>query len=223
MSSSTRFEPTPATTVRREPERGSYDRDVVYTILDEAPFCHLGFIHESRPVVVPTIHVRVGDRLVLHGSPASRMMRALGSGERIAVAVTLLDGLVLARSVFHHSMNYRSVVLFGTGEEITDLDAKLEAMRVFTEKILPGRWGVVRPPTEKEFRATMMVAVPIAEASAKVRTGPPEDEEHDYHLDVWAGVIPLRVVAGEPVPDPHLASGIPVPEHVWNVVDQTGG
>ena len=172
----------PSTEVRRQPERARYDRATIDSILDEAFFCHLGFIHEGHPVVIPTIHVRVGDRIILHGSPASRMMRALKAGAEVSIAVTLLDGLVLARSVFHHSMNYRSVVLFGSGEVIEDPAEKLEAMRVFTEKILPGRWDDARQPTDKEFKGTLMVAVPIDAASAKTRTGPPGDDPDDMDL-----------------------------------------
>jgi len=200
--------------VRRQPDRARYDRNTIDTILDEALFCHLGFIHDGGPVVIPTIHVRVGDRIILHGSPASRMMRALKSGAEVSIAATLLDGLVLARSVFHHSMNYRSVVLFGRGEQVDDPSEKLEAMRVFTEKILPGRWEDARQPTEKEFRGTLMVAVPIDAASAKTRFGPPVDEDDDMGLDVWAGVIPYRLSPGAPIPSPDLRDGIEFPSYL---------
>ncbi|MBI5158321.1 MAG: pyridoxamine 5'-phosphate oxidase family protein [Acidimicrobiia bacterium] len=177
-------------------------------------YCTVGFVDDDRPVVIPTIHVRVGDTVVLHGSPASRMLRILKGGAPCAIAVTLLDGLVLARSVFNHSMNYRSVVLFGTATPIDDPERKLEAMRGFTEKILPGRWGDARVPSEKEFRGTLMLGIPIDAASAKMRSGPPSDEPEDLTLPVWAGVIPLRTVAGAPVPSPDLPPGVEVPDYL---------
>jgi nitroimidazol reductase NimA-like FMN-containing flavoprotein (pyridoxamine 5'-phosphate oxidase superfamily) len=211
---------TPSTKVRREPERARYDRETIDAILDEAFICHVGFLDEGHPVVIPTIHVRVGDRLILHGSPAGRMMRTIASGAPVSIAVTLFDGLVLARSVFHHSMNYRSVVLFGTGQIIDDPAEKLVAMRVFTERILPGRWDDVRPPTDLEFRGTLMAAVPIDAASAKTRTGPPEDEESDLGLDTWAGVIPYRLSPGEPVPSPDLQAGIDFPAYLAHLLDR---
>jgi nitroimidazol reductase NimA-like FMN-containing flavoprotein (pyridoxamine 5'-phosphate oxidase superfamily) len=219
MDPAATIEPTPRTTVHRNPARASYDRDVVYEILDEAPYCHVGFTYEGHPVVVPTIHVRVDDRLVLHGSAASRMMRTLRDGAEAVVAVTLLDGLVLARSVFNHSMNYRSVVVFGTAMAVEDTEEKMEAMRVFTNKILPGRWDDARLPSDKESRSTMMLAIPIEEASAKVRTGPPTDEDEDYDLDVWAGVIPYRSVPGDPIPDPQLADGIEFPDYLRSLYE----
>lgn len=200
--------------VRRHAERGSHERSVIEAILDEAMYCTVGFIDEGRPVVIPTIHVRVGDTVVLHGSPASRMLRLLKAGAPCALSVTLLDGLVLARSVFNHSMNYRSVVLFGEATVIDDPDRKLEAMRVFTEKILPGRWGDARVPSDKEFRGTLMLGIPIDTASAKVRSGPPSDEPEDLDLPVWTGVIPFRTVAGSPVPAPDLRPGTEVPGYV---------
>jgi len=209
----------PSIEVRRVPDRAQYDRETIDGILDEALICHLGFIADGHPVVIPTIHVRVGDNLVLHGSPASRMMRALKSGAEVSIAVTLLDGLVLARSVFHHSMNYRSVVLFGSGRVIDDPDEKLQAMRVFTDKILPGRWEEARLPTEKEFRGTLMVAVPIDTASAKVRTGPPSDDDEDTGIPIWAGVIPYALRAGDPIPAPDLADGVEFPDYLRHLID----
>lgn len=200
--------------VQRHADRGAYDRQVIYDILDEAPYCTVAFIHDGRPIAIPTIHVRVGDRVVLHGSPASRMLRTLKDGAEVSLSVTILDGLVLARSVFNHSMNYRSVVLFGTAEEIDDPGAKLEAMRVFTEKILPGRWDDARRPSDKEFKGTLMVAMPIAAASAKIRRGPPADDEEDLHLPVWAGVIPLQNTPGAPIPAPDLDPGISYPGYL---------
>ncbi|MCJ7725161.1 MAG: pyridoxamine 5'-phosphate oxidase family protein [Acidimicrobiia bacterium] len=211
--------PRPSTRVRREPERARYDRETIDTILDEAFFCHVGFVEEGHPVVIPTIHVRVGDRLILHGSPASRMMRTIAAGAPVSIAVTLFDGLVLARSVFNHSMNYRSVVLFGSGEVIDDPAEKLEAMRVFTEKVLPGRWEDVRPPTDLEFRGTLMAALPIDAASAKTRTGPPSDEAEDLGLDTWAGVIPYRLNPGDPIPSPDLRAGIEFPGYLAHLFD----
>lgn len=214
MTNHETLRPTRRTEVRRNPARASYDRGLIYEVLDAALFCHVAFIHEGQPALVPTIHVRVGDRLILHGSSASRMMRTLQDGAEAAISVTLLDGLVLARSVFNHSMNYRSVVVFGRAAIVDDVDEKMEAMRVFTDKILPGRWEDARRPSDKEFRATMMLAIPIDEASAKVRTGPPKDEDEDYGLDVWAGVIPYSLAPGEPVPDPRLKAGVPFPDYL---------
>jgi hypothetical protein len=200
------------TTSKRHEERATADRPTIDAILDEALFCHVGFIDEGLPYVIPTIHVRVGDMLILHGSPASRMMRIVKSGADLSITVTLLDGLVLARSVFNHSMNYRSAIVFGQATEITDVDRKMEAMRVFTEKILPGRWGSARQPSEKEFRGTLMAGIQIDAATAKVRSGPPGDEPYDVGLPVWAGVIPYRLTPGEPVPAPDLPAGLSFPE-----------
>lgn len=199
------------TRFKRNPDRGTTDRRVIDEILDEALFCHVGFVSDGIPYVIPTIHVRVGDTLVLHGSTASRMMRTVKSGADLSITVTLFDGLVLARSVFNHSMNYRSAIVFGRASEITDQDQKLEAMRVFTEKILPGRWDAARPPTDKEFKATLMAGLPIDTATAKVRTGPPGDDPDDVDLPVWAGVIPYRLRPDDPVPAPDLAEGISLP------------
>lgn len=199
------------TEVRGQPDRAAYDRATIDAILDEAIFCHVGFIDEGLPYVIPTIHVRVGDQLILHGSPASRMMRVLKTGVAVSIAVTILDGLVLARSVFNHSMNYRSAVVFGTAHEITDPGAKREAMRVFTEKILPGRWDEARPPNDKEFKGTLMLGIPIETASAKMRSGPPDDEPEDVGLPVWAGVIPYRLGPRSPQPAPNLPDGIGFP------------
>lgn len=199
------------TEVRRYPQRAASDTGTIHAILDEALYCHVGFVDEGIPYVIPSIHVRVGDTLVLHGSPASRMMRIVKSGADLAIAVTLLDGLVLARSVFNHSMNYRSVVVFGRAEEITDPDRKLEAMRVFTEKILPGRWDEARRPTDKEFRATLMAGIPLDAASAKVRSGGPGDDPDDAALPVWAGVVPYALTAGEPIAAADLPASIEFP------------
>ena len=206
--------PSPRSAVRRLPERGSYDRELINAILDEALICHVGFVHEGSPVVIPTIHARIDDVLYLHGSPASRMLRGMRSGDEISVNVTLLDGLVLARSAFHHSMNYRSVVVFGSPRIVTDDDEKWEALRAITEHVIPGRWEDCRPTTEKEFKGTLVPALPLGEASAKVRTGGPGDEEDDYDLPIWAGVIPLSVKPGEPIEDPLRRADVPVPPYV---------
>jgi len=200
--------------VHRHADRGEYDRKIIDEILDEALYCTVGFVHDDRPMVIPTIHVRVGDRIVLHGSPASRMLRTLKSGAEAAVSVTILDGIVLARSVFNHSMNYRSVVLVGRAEVIDDPAAKLEAMRVFTEKILPGRWDDARRPSDREFTATLMLGIPIEAASAKIRSGPPGDDVEDLGLGVWAGVIPLWTASGTPIPAPNLDPEIDYPEYL---------
>lgn len=202
---------TPRTTVRRLPQRAAYDRGTIHAILDEGLVCHIGFVHEGHPYVIPTNYVRWGEQLVIHGSAASRMLRTLRGGVPVCVTVTLLDGLVLARSAFHHSVNYRSVVILGTAREITDPGERRKALRAFVEHVLPGRWDQVRPPSEGELRATVVLGVPIAEASAKVRSGPPVDDEDDYALPCWAGVVPLALTAGVPVPDDRLAPGIEPP------------
>lgn len=199
------FEPTGRTKLKRLPQRASYEREAVYRILDEGLVCHVGFVAGGEPFVIPTGYARLGDDLYVHGSAASRMLRALAGGVRVCVTVTLLDGLVLARSAFHHSMNYRSVVVFGTASVVEDADEKMEALRAFTEHVVPGRWDEVRWPDEGEMRKTLVLKLPLAEASAKIRTGPPVDDEEDYTLPVWAGEIPLRLAAGEPAPDPRLA------------------
>ena len=200
--------------VQRHADRGEYDRRIIDEILDEALYCTVGFVHDDRPMVIPTIHVRVGARIVLHGSPASRMLRTLGSGAEAAVSVTILDGLVLARSVFNHSMNYRSVVLVGTAEVIDDPADKLEAMRAFTEKILPGRWDDARRPSDREITGTLILGIPIEAASAKIRSGPPGDDDADLGLPVWAGVIPLWTASGTPIPAPNLNPEIDYPEYL---------
>lgn len=212
-----RFTQTPRTTLKRLPERGKFDRATVYRILDEAFICHVGFIDqttgEARPVVIPTAYGRRGDLLYLHGSSASRMLRALSGGIDICVTVTLIDGLVLARSAFHHSINYRSVVIFGRARVVEGREEKMEALRAFTDHILPARWDEVREPDEQELKATLVLALPLEEVSAKVRVGPPKDDEEDMSREVWAGVIPLELLAGAPVPDPKLAPGIPTPDY----------
>lgn len=201
--------------VRRHSERGSYDRSVIDAILDEALFCTVAFVDADLPVAIPTIHARDGDRILIHGSVGSRMMRTLASGATCCVSATLLDGLVLARSAFNHSMNYRSVVVHVEGgREITEREEKWEAMRLLTEKLVPGRWNDARQPNEKEFKRTMVVSLPIEAASAKVRSGPPVDEEEDYDLRVWAGVIPYSLVSGATERDPRSAVDIGLPDYL---------
>jgi nitroimidazol reductase NimA-like FMN-containing flavoprotein (pyridoxamine 5'-phosphate oxidase superfamily) len=180
--------------VKREPQRARYDRETIEAILDEALICHLGFEVEGQPYVIPTLHARVGDRLYVHGSAASRLLRHLAGGARVCVTVTLVDGLVLARSVFNHSVNYRSAVVFGTATLVEDAE-KREALRALTEQLAPGRWDEARQPTEQELKATWILSLPIDEASAKVRTGPEEDEPEDLDLPVWAGVVPVHLAA----------------------------
>jgi uncharacterized protein len=205
---------TPRTKLRRVPKRGAHDRGTIDAILDEALISHVGFVHDGKPAVIPTLHARVGDEVLLHGSAASRMLRALGAGVDVCLTATLVDGLVLARSAFHHSMNYRSVVLYGTATPVTGDDELERALEVFTEKLVPGRWADVRWPTKQELKGTAVLALPIAEGSAKVRTGPPIDDDEDYELDVWAGVVPLRLTPSAAVPDPQLRDGIPQPSYV---------
>jgi nitroimidazol reductase NimA-like FMN-containing flavoprotein (pyridoxamine 5'-phosphate oxidase superfamily) len=190
------------TRVRRVPSRGVYDRDAIHAILDEALIAHLGFVHHGQPFVIPTLHARVGDTLYVHGSSASRAIRTLASGVPACVTVTLLDGVVLARSAFHHSLNYRSVVVLGTATPVEGPEERLRAVEAFTERLVPGRWGEVRPPSAKELKGTRVLAMPLDESSAKIRTGPPADDPEDLGLPVWAGVIPIHTVAGAPSPDP---------------------
>jgi hypothetical protein len=200
--------------VRRLPKRAAYDRATIHAILDEALVCHLGFVHADQPFVLPTLHARIGDLVYVHGSSASRMLGKLAEGVAVCITVTLIDGLVLARSAFHHSVNYRSVVLLGTARSVTDADEKLAALHAFTEQIVPGRWADIRPPTPQELKATSVLCLPLEEASAKVRTGPPVDDEEDYALHVWAGVLPLRLQALAPVADPQLTPGLCPPGYV---------
>jgi uncharacterized protein len=208
------FTPNGRTRVVREPHRGVYDRESIYKILDEGLVCHVGFAVEGQPFVIPTMYARVGDAIYFHGSAASRMLRGVASGIPVCITVTLVDGLVLARSVFNHSMNYRSVVALGTAVLVEAPGEKLEALRAFTEKILPGRWKDARQPNDKELKATSILRLPLTEVSAKMRTGPVEDDAEDYALGVWAGVLPLQLVAGEPVRDARCDAGISVPGYV---------
>jgi uncharacterized protein len=210
------FPQTSRTNLKRLPKRGHYDHDTVYRILDEGFICHIGFVVDGQAFVIPTGYARVDDKLYIHGSQASRMLRTLSNGVDACVTVTLVDGLVLARSAFHHSVNYRSVVVFGRAMIIEDREEKLAALFAFSEQVVPGRWNDVRQPTESELKQTTVLCLPLSEVSAKVRTGPPIDDEEDYELPMWAGVIPLKLVAGEPVNDPRLPEGVEVPEYARN-------
>lgn len=205
---------TQRTRLRRIPKRGVFDRETIYSILDEGLVCHVGFVIDGRPFVIPTGYARIGDRLVIHGSSASRMLRNLADGVEVCVTVTLLDGLVLARSAFHHSVNYRSVVIFGKATAIVNDDEKTKALEAFTEHVIPGRWSDVRWPNELELKATTVLSMPIDEASAKVRTGGPVDDEEDYELDVWAGVLPLALTTSTVIPDERVNPEIGAPANV---------
>jgi uncharacterized protein len=200
---------TPRTTVRRLPKRGVYEKAAIYAILDEGFFCHLGFVVDGQPFVIPTGYARLGDTLYIHGSAASRMLKSVAGGIDICVTVTLVDGFVLARSSFHHSMNYRSVVVLGKARSVTEDEEKREALASFTNHIVPGRWDEARQPTAQELKSTSVIALPIEEASAKVRTGPPIDDEVDYALPIWAGVVPLETRLGKPFDDGRLAPDAP--------------
>jgi len=206
---------TDRTTVRRLPKRGVYDRETVYAILDEALICHVGFIVDGRPAVIPTIHWREGDTLYFHGSPAAGFLRSMRTGIEACVTVTLLDGLVLARSAFHHSMNYRSAVILGQAREVSG-EEKVTALEALVEHVCKGRIADARRSNEPEMKQTLVLAMPIDEASAKVRTGGPLDDEEDYAMDVWAGVLPLALVPQMPIADERLPEGIAVPEYVRN-------
>jgi uncharacterized protein len=197
------------------PKRGAYDRATIDAILDEALVAHLAFTGEDgQPYAIPTLHARVGDEVWIHGSAASRTLRTLAGGASVCLTATLIDGLVLARSIFNHSVNYRSVVVLGEARAVTSPDEKLAALAAFAERIAPGRWADARGPTPQELKATSVLALRLDEVSAKVRTGPPVDSDADHLLDVWAGVVPTRVVRGEPVPDPALRPGIEVPRYL---------
>jgi len=215
------IKPTERTQLRRLPKRGVFDRETIYKILDEGFVCHVGFTISGKTFVIPTGYARVGDRLLIHGSSASRMLRAMSDGIEICATVTLIEGLVLARSAFHHSVNYRSVVVFGVANLVSGEDEKIEALRAFTEHIVPGRWQDVRPPNKSELAATAVLSLPIREASAKVRTGDPVDAEEDYALDVWAGVIPLKFCADAPRNDARLKEGVTLPRYLLNETNET--
>src|SRR5262245_26632044 len=211
-----RFAPTERTALKRLPQRGSYDVEVVYKILEEGFVSHVGFVIDGQPFVIPTAYGRAGDKLYIHGSAASRTLRASAGGIPVCVTVTLVDGLVLARSAFHHSINYRSVVILGAATMVEAAEEKMTALRAFTEHVIPGRWGDVREPNEQELKGTSVLALPLVEVSAKVRTGPPKDDEEDMAIPVWAGELPLGVKAGSPVDDPRLSAGFRPPAYVTN-------
>jgi nitroimidazol reductase NimA-like FMN-containing flavoprotein (pyridoxamine 5'-phosphate oxidase superfamily) len=202
------------TTVRRKPERGVYDAPTIEAILDAGFLCHAGFVEDGQPFVIPTLYARVENRLYLHGSPRSRILRPAEHGLPLCITVTHVDGLVLARSAFHHSINYRSVMILGVGRVVIDPEEKEAALAALVDHIVPGRSAVVRGPNTKELKATQVLAVSLDESSAKIRTGPPLDDDGDYSLPIWAGVLPLRQEAQEPIADPRLASDIPLPEHL---------
>ena len=210
------FEKTERTRIRRMPKRASYDAAAVEAILAEGLYCHVGFSVDGQPYVIPTIYARIEDHLYLHGSAASRMLGAIGGRMPVCVTVTLLDGLVLARSGFHHSMNYRSVVVLGQATEVTDPDEKMAALKAIVDHVMVGRWEDVREPSAQELKATSVIRVPLEEVSAKIRTGPPVDDEEDYQLDCWAGEVPLRLVPEQPVADPQLRAGIALPAYAKN-------
>ena len=207
------FAQTERTNLKRLPKRAEYDREAVYRILDEGFICHVGFVVEGQPFVIPTGYARVAHQIYIHGSQASRMLRTLSKEVDVCLTVTLVDGLVLARSAFHHSMNYRSVVVFGKATIVDERAEKLAALRALSEHMIPGRWDDVRGPSEPEMKATTVLSLPLSEASAKVRNGPPLDDDEDYELPVWAGVIPLGLIAGEPIADPRLSLRIGPPDY----------
>jgi nitroimidazol reductase NimA-like FMN-containing flavoprotein (pyridoxamine 5'-phosphate oxidase superfamily) len=206
--------PTRRTRVKRLPKRASYDRTAIYSILDTALVCHVGFALDGQPYVIPTLHVRIADRLYIHGSAASRMLGSAADGTPIAITVTHIDGLVLARSAFHHSVNYRSVVILGTATLVTDLAEKFSVMKGLIDHVAPGRWDHIRHPNEKELAATSVLSIPIEEASAKLRSGDPLDDEADYATPIWAGQIPFTTKPLAPVADARLAASTPMPAHV---------
>ena len=210
------FVPTERTKVRRLPDRGKYDAESVYGILDEAFICHVGFVVDDQPYVIPTGFARVNDTLYIHGSAASRMLRTLAGGVQVCVTVTLVDGIVMARSGFHSSMNYRSVVILGRATLVEERGEKLAALAAFSEQVMPGRWKDLRDTTDAELKGTLVLTLPLKEVSAKVRTGPPKDDEADYTLPLWAGVVPLKLAANSPIDDPRLAKGIEPPDYARN-------
>lgn len=214
--SSASFAPTAKTRVTRKPDRARYDRETIYNILDQAFVCHVGFVSDGMPVVVPTNYVRVADKLFLHGSTASRLMKTLASGAHFCLSVTLLDGIVFSPTATGHSVNYRSVVVMGKAEPVEGIEAKRAAMRDFVEYVLRGRWATVRPPSEQELKGTMVLSVPLVEASAKIRTGFAVDDSVEYSNAAWTGVLPFQWVPGEPVRDPRGNPSVPVPPNIQN-------
>ena len=216
----TTYDVTDRNRVRRVPKRGAYDQETVHSIIDNALIGHVAFVIEDQPYVIPTLVARNDDALLLHGAVSSRLMRHAASGEPLSIAVTHVDGLVLARSVFHHSVNYRSVVIFGSGQPVADPAAKVAALEQFTEKLLPGRWQDARVPNDTELKATAVVSVPIDTASAKVRSGPPSDDEDDYALPIWAGVLPLETRFAAPQADARLDPSISLPDYLATLVNR---
>jgi nitroimidazol reductase NimA-like FMN-containing flavoprotein (pyridoxamine 5'-phosphate oxidase superfamily) len=217
------FPRTERNTVKRRAERGRYDHETVNAILDAGYLCHLGFVVEGQPFVIPTLYGRERDTIFVHGSSVSRMLRNLSEGVRACVTVTHTDGIVLARSAFHHSINYRSVTAFGTGTLVDDDETKMSALKLISENVLPGRWDGVREPTKKELDVTTVIAIVIEEAAAKIREGDPKDDAKDYDLPVWAGVIPFETSFGDPISDTKLAEGIGLPEHLEQLYRETSG
>jgi nitroimidazol reductase NimA-like FMN-containing flavoprotein (pyridoxamine 5'-phosphate oxidase superfamily) len=213
------FPKTRRNQVRRLPKRGEYQKDAIYKIIDQALICHVGFVQEGQPFVIPTIHARAGDTIYLHGSGQSRMLKHIQEGNPLCIEITLLDGIVFARSVFHSSLNYRSVVLFGIGRLVDSDDEKLRALETMIKHVAPGRWEQARKPNRSELAQTTVVAIQIESGSAKVRTGPPSDDEEDYQLPVWAGVLPLQLQALEPVADPRLPADVSTPEYIVHYLD----
>lgn len=210
----THFAKTSKNRIKRLPKRGHYDRETIYRILDEALICHVGFVENGQPYVIPINFARVEDTIVLHGAKASRLLKHIAAGNPVCVEATIVDGLVLARSVFHHSVNFRSVVLFGKGRAVEDHQEKLSALKAITDHLIPGRWHETRPPSRKEMNATSVVSIHIEEASAKVRVGPPADDQEDYALPVWAGVLPLQETPCPPIRDELLPDQISLPEYL---------
>ncbi|MCZ6702250.1 MAG: pyridoxamine 5'-phosphate oxidase family protein [Ignavibacteria bacterium] len=212
------FEKTSRSKLNRNPERGSFDKETIYNIIDEEHYCHVSFLQDDKPFVIPTIHARMDDNIILHGAKTIRMLKHILAGNEVCISITLIDGLVLARSVFHHSMNYRSVIIFGKGEEVIEKEAKLNALQTITDHLLPGRWEDARQPDEKELISTMVVSIKIEEASAKIRTGPPSDDEEDYGLPVWAGVLKLNQGFDKFIPDPLLNPDVRLPRYLEDMI-----
>jgi nitroimidazol reductase NimA-like FMN-containing flavoprotein (pyridoxamine 5'-phosphate oxidase superfamily) len=210
----TKFSKTDQNRIKRLPQRGHYDRETIYQILDEALICHVGFVENKQPYVIPINFARVGDTIVLHGAKASRLLKHIASAHPVCMEATVVDGLVLARSVFHHSLNFRSVVLFGTGQIIEDQQEKMAALEAITEHLIPGRWREARLPNRKEMNATSVVSIKIEQASAKVRSGPPGDDDADYAMPIWAGVLPLQEMALSPIRDELMTQDVAVPEYI---------
>jgi nitroimidazol reductase NimA-like FMN-containing flavoprotein (pyridoxamine 5'-phosphate oxidase superfamily) len=200
--------------IKRLPQRATYDQSTIYAIIDDALYCHVGFVEGDQPYVIPTMHARMGDNIILHGSKASRIIRHIQAGNEICISITLLDGLVLARSASHHSMNYRSVVIFGHGHAVENDQEKRAALEALMEHMLPGRWQDIRKPDPIELNATGVVSIPIENASAKIRTGPPVDDEQDKDLPIWAGVLPMVHGTSSPQPEPNSGSAVPIPEYI---------